>query len=218
MGSFREDHMTEVKFKPNVCILLYSAWFSNSVVSNGNCLSLQNPLDCGDGDLLVCSFSTWLCQRIHHQSSGIPGRTTKCGESLCTASGLPFAARKLDYASHSYFVISSFPAMWCWMPWKRLYSVMNAKAVWRNMGGMHESVLYLVWITDRCTVMQVGMPNLLLHVAALVSVHMSFSGTDSIPHQSCLVCIRQHMYRNHIATVKELHLHDHWSTLLRKYH
>ena len=160
MGSFREDHMTEVKFKPNVCILLYSAWFSNSVVSNGNCLSLQNPLDCGDGVLLVCSFSTWLCQRI------------QCGENLCTACGLPFAARKLDYASHSYFVISSFPAMWCWMPWKRLYSVMNAKAVWRNMGGMHESVLYLVWITDRCTVMQVGMPNLLPHVAALVSVHV----------------------------------------------
>ena len=127
MGSFREDHMTEVKFKPNVCILLYSAWFSNSVVSNGNCLSLQNPLDCGDGVLLVCSFSTWLCQRIRHQSSGIPGRTTKCGENQCTASGLPFAARKLDYASHSYFVISSFPAVRHWMPWKRPYSVMNTK-------------------------------------------------------------------------------------------
>ena len=74
---------------------------------------------------LVCSFSTWLCQRTHHQSSGTPGRTTKCGENLCTACGLPFAVRKLNYTSHSYFVISSFPAIRRWMPWKRPYSVMN---------------------------------------------------------------------------------------------
>ena len=74
---------------------------------------------------------------------------------------------------------------------------------------MHESALYLVLTTERCTVMQVGMPNLLPRVAALVSVHMSFSGTDNIPHQSCMVGMHQHMHRNLIATVKELYLHDH---------